>query len=86
MYESTACAVIVEDVLIVSIVLVLLTPLPLHCKVPVHPLAVRLAVDPAHTVALVTCTVARGAVLTVIEATLVHPGLTVQVAEYTLLD
>ena len=38
---------------------VLLKPLgPLHNKVPLHPLAVKLATDPAHTVAELTLTVA----------------------------
>ena len=78
---------VVAEVLMVNTLLVLLlAPCPLHTIVPAQPLAVRLATLPAHTVALLTCTELGGAVLTVIEATLVHPGLTVQVAEYTLLD
>lgn len=85
-YERIVWTLVVEDVLTVSTgLLLLLVPTPLHCRFPVQPLAVRLDTLPAHTVALVTCTVAGGTVLTVIKVTLLQPGLIVQVTEYVLL-
>ena len=81
-YESIVCVVMLEEVLTVKTLLVLLlAPNPVQTRLPVQPLAVKLAGLPAQTVVLLTCTVAGGAVLTVIEAVVKHCGPVVQVAE-----